>query len=80
MLSLREFCIALYLMERHRQGSTLPKSLPDSLRYDEALLQATGLPAAAYAGPTWQQNPGNHSALLTCEKITDDLREYHLLN
>ncbi|XP_078155540.1 uncharacterized protein LOC144551456 [Carex rostrata] len=57
MLSLREFCIALYLMERHRQGSTLPKSLPDSLRYDEALLQATGLPAAAYAGPTWQQNP-----------------------
>ncbi|KAJ1693655.1 hypothetical protein LUZ63_010353 [Rhynchospora breviuscula] len=58
MLTLREFCIALYLMERHRQGSTLPKSLPDSLRYDEALLQATGLPASAYAGPTWQQNPG----------------------
>jgi hypothetical protein len=54
MLSLREFCIALYLMERHRAGTPLPPALPDSLRHDETLLRAT-----AYNGPSWQQNQGN---------------------
>ncbi|XP_006651005.1 epidermal growth factor receptor substrate 15-like [Oryza brachyantha] len=58
MLSLREFCIALYLMERHRAGTSLPPALPDSLKYDEVLLRATGLPSTAYNGPSWQQNPG----------------------
>jgi epidermal growth factor receptor substrate 15 len=56
MLSLREFCVDLYLMERHRAGSTLPPALPDSLRHDETLLRATGLPSTAYNGPSWQQN------------------------
>ncbi|CAN6285820.1 unnamed protein product [Urochloa humidicola] len=56
MLSLREFCIALYLMERHRAGTPLPPALPDSLRHDETLLRATGLPSTAYNGPSWQQN------------------------
>ncbi|KAJ3681974.1 hypothetical protein LUZ60_014547 [Juncus effusus] len=64
MLTLREFCIALYLMERHRQGADLPKALPDSLRFDEALLQATGLPAGAYAaGPAWQQQQQQAAAM-----------------
>ncbi|KAL6648861.1 hypothetical protein ACP70R_013085 [Stipagrostis hirtigluma subsp. patula] len=58
MLSLREFCIALYLMERHRAGTPLPPVLPDSLKHDQTLLQATGLPPTAYNGPSWQQNPG----------------------
>ncbi|KAL5209869.1 hypothetical protein ABZP36_005492 [Zizania latifolia] len=58
MLSLREFCIALYLMERHRAGTPLPPALPDSLKYDEVLLRATGLPSTAYNGPSWQQNQG----------------------
>nr|CAB3502131.1 unnamed protein product [Digitaria exilis] len=58
MLSLREFCIALYLMERHRAGTPLPPTLPDSLRHDETLLRATGLPSTAYNGPSWQQNQG----------------------
>ncbi|KAG8073311.1 hypothetical protein GUJ93_ZPchr0006g41105 [Zizania palustris] len=58
MLSLREFCIALYLMERHRAGTQLPPALPDSLKYDEVLLRATGLPSTAYNGPSWQHNPG----------------------
>ncbi|RWW24124.1 hypothetical protein GW17_00011600 [Ensete ventricosum] len=31
MLSLREFCIALYLMERHREKCPLPAVLPDSV-------------------------------------------------
>lgn len=56
MLSLREFCIALYLMERHRAGTPLPPALPDTLRHDEALLRATGLPSTAYNGPSWQHN------------------------
>jgi hypothetical protein len=59
MLSLREFCIALYLMERHRARTPLPSVLPDALKYDQTLLQATGLPSTAYNGPSWQQNPGN---------------------
>lgn len=59
MLSLREFCIALYLMERHRAGTPLPPALPDSLRHDETLLRATGLPSTAYNGPSWQQNQGS---------------------
>jgi hypothetical protein len=59
MLSLREFCIALYLMERHRAGTPLPPSLPDSLKFDETLLRATGLPSTAYSAPSWQQNQGN---------------------
>jgi hypothetical protein len=59
MLSLREFCIALYLMERHRAGTPLPPSLPDSLKFDETLLRATGLPSAAYSAPSWQHNQGN---------------------
>ncbi|KAG2543769.1 hypothetical protein PVAP13_9NG758600 [Panicum virgatum] len=58
MLSLREFCIALYLMERHRAGTPLPPALPDSLRRDETLLRATGLPSTAYNSPSWQQNQG----------------------
>jgi len=61
MLSLREFCVALYLMERHRAGTPLPPALPDSLRHDETLLRATGLPSTAYNGPSWQQNQGGLS-------------------
>ena len=37
MLSLREFCVALYLMERHRAGTPLPPALSDCLRHDETL-------------------------------------------
>lgn len=34
MLSLREFCIALYLMERFREGRPLPATLPSSIISD----------------------------------------------
>ncbi|XP_078173901.1 uncharacterized protein LOC144567604 isoform X2 [Carex rostrata] len=40
-LSFFEFCIAVYFMERHREGFSLPISLPDTVRYDETLLKAT---------------------------------------
>ncbi|WOL09753.1 actin cytoskeleton-regulatory complex protein PAN1-like isoform X2 [Canna indica] len=54
MLSLREFCIALYLMERYREGRPLPSALPSTVMYDETLLRAVGMPSAAYGVPTWQ--------------------------
>ncbi|PON89906.1 Parvalbumin [Trema orientale] len=34
MLSLREFCIALYLMERYREGRPLPAALPSNVIFD----------------------------------------------
>ncbi|XP_062081529.1 uncharacterized protein LOC133787405 [Humulus lupulus] len=34
MLSLREFCIALYLMERFREGHPLPATLPSNVIFD----------------------------------------------
>ncbi|GAB4838669.1 hypothetical protein Ancab_028213 [Ancistrocladus abbreviatus] len=34
MLSLREFCVALYLMERYREGHPLPKVLPRNIVLD----------------------------------------------
>jgi epidermal growth factor receptor substrate 15 len=39
-LSFVEFCIAVYFMERHRDGFFLPTTLPDTVRYDETLLKA----------------------------------------
>ncbi|XP_057502864.1 uncharacterized protein LOC130786579 isoform X1 [Actinidia eriantha] len=43
MLSLREFCIALYLMEQYREGHPLPPTLPSNISHDETLLSLTGL-------------------------------------
>ncbi|KAK6922497.1 EH domain [Dillenia turbinata] len=40
MLSLREFCIALYLMEQYREGRHLPSVLPGGIIFDETVLQA----------------------------------------
>ncbi|PKU59410.1 actin cytoskeleton-regulatory complex protein PAN1 [Dendrobium catenatum] len=57
MLSFREFCIALYLMQRFREGRPLPALLPDVLRFDETLLQATGQPSGLY-GLSGQGVPG----------------------
>lgn len=34
MVSLKEFCIALYLMERYREGRPLPAALPSSVLFD----------------------------------------------
>lgn len=63
MLSLREFCTALYLMERFREGRSLPAVLPNSLRFDETFSLATSQPSTAqpstaYGGPVWQPRPG----------------------
>ncbi|CAL1400046.1 unnamed protein product [Linum trigynum] len=58
MLSAKEFCVALYLMERYREGRPLPVSLPSSVISDEALLSATSRPAASHAGGAWGPGPG----------------------
>ncbi|CAO2833715.1 unnamed protein product [Amaranthus hypochondriacus] len=53
MLTLREFCVALYLMERYREGRSLPPSLPNSLMFDETLMRMTGLPNSSHGNAAW---------------------------
>ncbi|XP_054787536.1 uncharacterized protein LOC129293548 isoform X1 [Prosopis cineraria] len=54
MLSLREFCIALYLMERYREGRVLPVAIPNNIMLD--------LPTSGTASwgtlPVFQQQQG----------------------
>lgn len=57
MLSLREFCVALYLMERYREGQTLPPVLPNSVMLDETLLTLAG-PPTAYGNMGWSPAAG----------------------
>ncbi|PIN05263.1 Synaptic vesicle protein EHS-1 [Handroanthus impetiginosus] len=57
MLSLREFCIALYLMERYREGRPLPSALPNSVMLDETLLSLAG-PPTAYGSMGWGATTG----------------------
>lgn len=55
MLSLREFCIALYLMERHREGRVLPGVLPSNIVLD---LPTTGQPAGLHSAVPWGNPSG----------------------
>lgn len=59
MLSMREFCVALYLMERYREGRPLPSVLPNSVKFDQILILATGQPSSTYGASAWQQRPGS---------------------
>ncbi|KAI3745614.1 hypothetical protein L6452_08015 [Arctium lappa] len=59
MLSLREFCIALYLMERYREGHNLPPTLPSNVLLDETLLSLTGPPNPSYRSAGWVATPGS---------------------
>ncbi|KAF2617773.1 hypothetical protein F2Q68_00040947, partial [Brassica cretica] len=58
MLSLREFCISLYLMERYKEGRPLPPELPSSIMYDETLLSISGAPIRGYANAGWGYGQG----------------------
>lgn len=58
MLSLREFCFALYLMERYREGRPLPAELPRTVMLDETLLSMTGPSMATHGHAAWGSNPG----------------------
>ncbi|KAL9378165.1 hypothetical protein Peur_029500 [Populus x canadensis] len=66
MLSLREFCTALYLMERYRENRPLPSTLPTTIMSDETLLSATSHPATSYGSGTW----GPASGLQQQEVVT----------
>ncbi|KAI4350197.1 hypothetical protein L6164_004672 [Bauhinia variegata] len=62
MLSLREFCIALHLMERYREGYVLPAVLPSNIILDLSII---GQPATHYNAVAWgtssegfKQQPG----------------------
>ncbi|KAH6799777.1 Calcium-binding EF hand family protein [Perilla frutescens var. hirtella] len=57
MLSLREFCIALYLMERYREGQPLPSTLPNSVMLDDTLVTLAG-PPTAYGSMGWSPAAG----------------------
>ncbi|KAK4752700.1 hypothetical protein SAY87_021498 [Trapa incisa] len=57
MLSLREFCFALYLMERYREGRPLPSALPSNVMYDETLLSMTGPPKVPQGNDAWSPAP-----------------------
>lgn len=58
MLSLKEFCFALYLMERYREGRPLPQSLPSNVMFDETLLSMTGHQKLTYGNAAWGVGPG----------------------
>ncbi|KAI4297877.1 hypothetical protein L6164_037738 [Bauhinia variegata] len=55
MLSLREFCIALYLMERYREGRVLPAVLPSNIMLD---LSITSQPATHHNAVAWGTSSG----------------------
>lgn len=55
MLSLREFCVALYLMERYREGRPLPAALPSNILLD---FPATPQPTGGYGNAAWGPQPG----------------------
>lgn len=56
MLSLKEFCIALYLMERSREGRPLPKVLPPNIFEGQTQVSAAS---------QWRPPPG----ISTCTYI-----------
>lgn len=61
MLSLKEFCIALYLMERFREGRPLPKVLPPNI-FEGTTFPLSGQAPAAYGAPLWRPPPGVQQA------------------
>ncbi|XP_011654280.1 actin cytoskeleton-regulatory complex protein pan1 isoform X2 [Cucumis sativus] len=58
MLSLKEFCFALYLMERYREGRPLPAALPNNVMFDETLLSMTGQSNVVHPNAAWSPRPG----------------------
>lgn len=55
MLSLREFCTALYLMERYREGRPPPAVLPNSIMFD---LPTPGQTTTNYSNAAWRPTSG----------------------
>ncbi|KAK3134626.1 hypothetical protein QOZ80_6AG0551480 [Eleusine coracana subsp. coracana] len=58
MLSFREFCTAVFLMERHREHRPLPDVLPDNIWAEGTSLPSTGQFAENPSGPAPHQSAG----------------------
>ncbi|XP_024380036.1 uncharacterized protein [Physcomitrium patens] len=57
MMSVREFCTALYLMERFREGRSLPSKLPPGIHLDDPPTldeQMSSTPRPGYSCANWQ--------------------------
>ncbi|KAG2321047.1 hypothetical protein Bca52824_014260 [Brassica carinata] len=53
MLSLREFCIAVYLMERYREGRPLPPMFPSTIISSESMFTSPGQSVAPHGNASW---------------------------
>ncbi|WZZ58374.1 hypothetical protein YC2023_058481 [Brassica napus] len=53
MLSLREFCIAVYLMERYREGRPLPPVFPSTIISSESMFASPGQSVAPHGNASW---------------------------
>lgn len=69
MLSLREFCIALYLLERYREGRTLPTVLPSNIVFDHP-----GQPSGGYANAAWAHASGLQQAMPVSQHMAHSAR------
>jgi hypothetical protein len=58
MLSLREFCIAVYLMERYREGRPLPPVFPSSIIHSESMFTSPGQSVAPHGNASWGHPQG----------------------
>ncbi|CAL9215807.1 unnamed protein product [Arabidopsis halleri] len=58
MLSLREFCIAVYLMERYREGRPLPPMFPSSIIHSESMFTSPGQSVAPHGNASWGHPQG----------------------
>lgn len=55
MLSLKEFCVALYLMERYREGRPPPAALPSNIMLD---FPTPGQHMTNYSNAAWRPPSG----------------------
>ncbi|KAF8109881.1 hypothetical protein N665_0089s0002 [Sinapis alba] len=53
MLSLREFCIAVYLMERYREGRPLPPMFPSTIISSESMFTSPGQSVTPHGNASW---------------------------
>jgi hypothetical protein len=70
MLSLREFCTALYFMERFREGRALPSTLPGGIHpadSSQGPAGGAGQGPGGQSGAVWRHIPG----LAICEALGD---------
>lgn len=73
MLSLREFCTALYFMERFREGRALPSTLPAGIHPDSSQVSAGAVPQGpgGQSAPVWRHVSGLECSEVSREGVSD---------